>query len=283
MLIPCHARRGREARRDLRRRDRQGQGDRPGGARARQAGRAGRGPERPGDRQGERPGARAAGEGQRAAVGAGRRARAAGQRRPTRRTDGDPDENRPRVRRRPGPLRAGHVQRGHGALRPDDIDAAPARPDSGAAPAQPQPSGLKKVIGAVLPTAAAKKATPSSKKGKAGGLALVAAAAGMAFKNRGKLSELRRKAVRRHGDEPDSSRQRRRAAGHPGGLTAGTARADARPAPPGKLRWRGRRRPRDRLQGARARHARAQRPTASRSGPSGACRTTRASTSSTGS
>ena len=40
----------------------------------------------------------------------------------------------------------------------------------------------------ILPTAAAKKAAPSSKKGKAGGLALAAAAAGMAFKNRGKLS-----------------------------------------------------------------------------------------------
>jgi hypothetical protein len=58
---------------------------------------------------------------------------------------------------------------------------------------QPKPSGLKKVMGAVIPTAATKKATPSSKKGKAGGLALAAAAAGMAFKNRGKLNELRRK------------------------------------------------------------------------------------------
>ena len=58
---------------------------------------------------------------------------------------------------------------------------------------QPEPSGLKKVMGALVPTAAAKKATPRSKKGKAGGLALVAAAAGMAFKNRDKLGELRRK------------------------------------------------------------------------------------------
>ena len=58
---------------------------------------------------------------------------------------------------------------------------------------QPQQSGLKKVLSAVLPAATAKKATPSSKKGKAGGFALVAAAAGMAFKNRDKLSELRRK------------------------------------------------------------------------------------------
>jgi hypothetical protein len=58
---------------------------------------------------------------------------------------------------------------------------------------QPQPTGLKKVMSALVPATAAKKATPSSKKGKAGGLALVAAAAGMAFKNRGKISEMRRK------------------------------------------------------------------------------------------
>ena len=58
---------------------------------------------------------------------------------------------------------------------------------------QPPPSGIKKAVTALLPTAAAKKATPGSKKGKAGGLALVAAAAGMAFKNRDKLGELRRK------------------------------------------------------------------------------------------
>ena len=59
----------------------------------------------------------------------------------------------------------------------------------------PEPSGVKKVIGAMIPTSAAKKAAPSSKKGKAGALALVAGAAGMAFKNRDKLSELRRKDV----------------------------------------------------------------------------------------
>jgi hypothetical protein len=52
---------------------------------------------------------------------------------------------------------------------------------------QPQPSGLKKVMSAVVPAAAAKKAAPSSKKGMAGGLAVIAAAAGMAFKNRDKL------------------------------------------------------------------------------------------------
>jgi hypothetical protein len=56
-----------------------------------------------------------------------------------------------------------------------------------------EPSGIKKVMAAVLPTTAAKKATPSSKKGKAGGLALVAAGLGMALKNRGKISELRHK------------------------------------------------------------------------------------------
>lgn len=57
----------------------------------------------------------------------------------------------------------------------------------------PEPSGVKKVLSAVLPGAAAKKAAPSSKKGKAGGLALVAAAAGVAFKNRDKISQLRHK------------------------------------------------------------------------------------------
>jgi hypothetical protein len=57
----------------------------------------------------------------------------------------------------------------------------------------PEPTGVKKVLSAVLPGAAAKKAAPSSKKGKAGGLALVAAAAGMAFKNRDKLTRMRHK------------------------------------------------------------------------------------------
>jgi hypothetical protein len=56
----------------------------------------------------------------------------------------------------------------------------------------PKQSGLKKLVGKVMPAAAAKKAAPGSKTGKAGGLALVAAAAGMAFKNREKLSGLRR-------------------------------------------------------------------------------------------
>jgi hypothetical protein len=74
-------------------------------------------------------------------------------------------------------------------------------PTQGLRRRQPQPTGLKKVVSAVLPAAAAKKATPSSKKGKAGGFALIAAAAGMAFKNRGKLSELRRKG---QGDTPET-------------------------------------------------------------------------------
>jgi hypothetical protein len=68
-----------------------------------------------------------------------------------------------------------------------------ALPGQGLRRRQPKPSGFKKVLSAVTPAAAAKKAAPSSKKGMAGGVALVAAAAGMAFKNRGKLSELRRK------------------------------------------------------------------------------------------
>ena len=58
----------------------------------------------------------------------------------------------------------------------------------------PEPTGMKKMVGAVtaaLPTAAAKKAAPSSKKGAAGGIALLAAAAGIAIKNRDKLSAMR--------------------------------------------------------------------------------------------
>jgi hypothetical protein len=57
----------------------------------------------------------------------------------------------------------------------------------------PEPTGMKKVLGGILPGAAAKKAAPGPKKGAAGGLALIAAAAGMAFKNRSKLSQLRRR------------------------------------------------------------------------------------------
>jgi hypothetical protein len=69
---------------------------------------------------------------------------------------------------------------------------APARsvPTPGLRRRKPQESGLKKAMSTILPTTAAKKAAPSSKKGKAGGLALAAAAAGMAFKNRGKLTQM---------------------------------------------------------------------------------------------
>src|SRR3954469_9409108 len=59
----------------------------------------------------------------------------------------------------------------------------------------PPPSGLKGALaglGGVLPAAgkARGKATPSSKKGKAGGVALLTAAAGFAFSNRDKLGQL---------------------------------------------------------------------------------------------
>jgi hypothetical protein len=58
----------------------------------------------------------------------------------------------------------------------------------------PEPTGVKKLIGGLLPAAAAKKATPNSKKGDAGGFALAAAApAAMAFKNHDKLAQLRHK------------------------------------------------------------------------------------------
>jgi hypothetical protein len=52
---------------------------------------------------------------------------------------------------------------------------------------QPQPTGVRKLLTRV-PVRAAKQTAPSSKKGKAGGLALAAAAAGMAFKYRDKLA-----------------------------------------------------------------------------------------------
>jgi hypothetical protein len=52
---------------------------------------------------------------------------------------------------------------------------------------RPQPTGVKKLL-AHLPRGTAKRAAPSSKKGKAGGLALAAAAAGMAFKYRDRLA-----------------------------------------------------------------------------------------------
>jgi hypothetical protein len=68
-------------------------------------------------------------------------------------------------------------------------------PTQGLRRRQPEPSGLKKVMSGLLPAAAAKQAAPGSRKGKAGGLALVAAAAGLAFKNRGRISGLRRRAV----------------------------------------------------------------------------------------
>jgi hypothetical protein len=54
-----------------------------------------------------------------------------------------------------------------------------------------EPTGLEKLVRAMLPGVAARKAAPGSRKGRAGGLALAAAAAGDAFKNRGKLARKR--------------------------------------------------------------------------------------------
>jgi hypothetical protein len=63
----------------------------------------------------------------------------------------------------------------------------------------PHQSRLKQLASSLLPGAAAKQAAPSSKKGKAGGLALAAAAAGMAFKNRDKLTQRLHRQDRSHG------------------------------------------------------------------------------------
>lgn len=56
----------------------------------------------------------------------------------------------------------------------------------------PPPSGLKGALGGALSSAGAArgKATPSSRKGKAGGVALLTAAAGFAFSNRDKLTRM---------------------------------------------------------------------------------------------
>jgi hypothetical protein len=50
--------------------------------------------------------------------------------------------------------------------------------------------GLAGTIAGLLPTGAAAKATPSSKKGKAGGFLALAAAAGVALRNREKLTAM---------------------------------------------------------------------------------------------
>ena len=65
-----------------------------------------------------------------------------------------------------------------------------------------QKSGIAGAITGLLPTGAASKATPSSKKGKAGGFAALAAAAGVAFKNRDKLGGM---LGRKGGGEQSSS------------------------------------------------------------------------------
>jgi hypothetical protein len=54
----------------------------------------------------------------------------------------------------------------------------------------PQKKGFAKVVSGLLPTGAARKAAPSSRSGKFGGAAALAAAAGVAFRNRDKLSGL---------------------------------------------------------------------------------------------
>ena len=53
-----------------------------------------------------------------------------------------------------------------------------------------QQKGIAGALTGLLPTGAASKATPSSKTGKAGGIAALAAAAGVAFRNREKLSAM---------------------------------------------------------------------------------------------
>ena len=53
-----------------------------------------------------------------------------------------------------------------------------------------QPTGIAGALARLLPTGAAAKATPGSKTGKAGGIAAMAAAAGVAYRNRDKLTAM---------------------------------------------------------------------------------------------
>ena len=73
--------------------------------------------------------------------------------------------------------------------------AAPARRPSLRPKRRPQQSGPKKLVGGILPTGGAKKgglSKKSSNKGKIGGLgAMLAAGAGLAYKNRDKLNQMR--------------------------------------------------------------------------------------------
>jgi hypothetical protein len=66
-----------------------------------------------------------------------------------------------------------------------------------------QKGGLAATLTGMLPTGAASKATPSSRKGKAGGFAALAAAAGVAFRNRDKLTGMLNR--RRGGDESNAT------------------------------------------------------------------------------
>ena len=66
----------------------------------------------------------------------------------------------------------------------------------------PKSSRSQRMLSALVPGAAAKKAAPRSKKGTAGGLALAAAAAGLVFKNRGRLAEMRHKGEPARPDAP---------------------------------------------------------------------------------
>jgi hypothetical protein len=104
-------------------------------------------------------------------TGTGRFARSgAAQTKPKRKPQSSTPRSLPRAttrsRNRPTPTRFGHM---------------PGRKPQ-------QKKGIAGTLTGLIPTGAAAKATPSSKKGKAGGFAAVAALAGVAFTNREKLS-----------------------------------------------------------------------------------------------
>ena len=92
-----------------------------------------------------------------------------------------------------------------------------------------QSKGIGGALAGLIPTGAAAKATPSSKTGKAGGMAALAAAGGLAFRNRDKLTAMLKK---RQGREQSADAPGTSTAGQPPLATSpGTQPSDMTPRP----------------------------------------------------
>ncbi len=86
---------------------------------------------------------------------------------------------------------------------PRSTSRMPARLGRGGSTKSKQPGGIGGMLARLAPARAASKATPSSKRGKAGGVAVLTAAAGMAFRNRDKLAGMLQR--RRSGAGPQET------------------------------------------------------------------------------